>query len=231
MQEIYKTPKLVSTTAKGLSKFWQGKVLYDGNYYYTSSEYYQTLKDGSSSISQESVPTLVKGKNIGKKNETNPKDQAISEVNSDYMKKRDKGYTLEGETVQSLPLPMLAHEYKKRKHTLPGTVYLQPKLDGCVSGETLIKTKEFGLKSIKWIVENKVKCKIKSMDKNGKLEYREILSWFLNKEDGNNCQWYEIEIESGEKLKLTGNHPVYLPDFNCYRRVDELIGNENLMVV
>lgn len=130
IQIIYKTPQLVSTTSKGLKKFWQGKVLYDGNYHYTSAEYSQLLVNGESSLVQESVPTLVKRKNIGKKNETSSKDQAISEINSDYMKKRDKGYTLEGEKIQSLPLPMLAHEYKKRKHTLPETVYLQPKLDG-----------------------------------------------------------------------------------------------------
>ena len=41
--------------------------------------------------------------------------------------------------------------------------------------------------------------------------------------------WFEIELENGTKIKLTGNHKVYLPELKCYRRVDELKGDENIL--
>ena len=31
-------------------------------------------------------------------------------------------------------------------------------------------------------------------------------------------QWYEIELEDGTTLRLTGNHRVYLPEKHCYRK-------------
>ena len=33
---------------------------------------------------------------------------------------------------------------------------------------------------------------------------------------------WEIETEDGEKLIITGNNPVWLPDLHCYRRVEDL---------
>ena len=34
----------------------------------------------------------------------------------------------------------------------------------------------------------------------------------------------------GTKLTITGNNPVWCPELNCYRRVDELNGDEKLLV-
>ena len=44
-------------------------------------------------------------------------------------------------------------------------------------------------------------------------------------------QWYEIEAENGQKLKLTGNHKIFIPSLGTYKRVDELNGTEDILVV
>lgn len=35
-------------------------------------------------------------------------------------------------------------------------------------------------------------------------------------------EWYDIELEDGTLLRVTGNHPIYLTDEKCYRRTDQL---------
>lgn len=187
---------------------------------------------------QDKDTTITEGKNIGKANETTYLDQAISEAKSKVSKQKDKLYThrlLSDDTYKLMSSfvnvrPMLAQSYDKHAHKIQFPCYLQPKLDGCVSGDTLVKTKEYGYKPIKWIVENKIKCKVASYLHN-KIQYNTVLSWFLNREYDEGVVWYEIELESGEKLKLTGNHEVYLPELGCYRRVDELDDSQSLMVV
>lgn len=77
------------------------------------------------------IPKLIKiGKNIGKKNETTPFEQALSEAQSAWNKKRDKNYELElidpNNYIPRIMLPMLAKE--KGKITFP--CYIQPKLNG-----------------------------------------------------------------------------------------------------
>ena len=76
---------------------------------------------------------LVKtGKNIGKKNETSVFEQAVSDAQSLWNKKRDAAYT-EGkpEKKDPVPLPMLALSFDKRKHNIKYPCYAQPKLNGC----------------------------------------------------------------------------------------------------
>lgn len=81
---------------------------------------------------------ILKGKNIGKKNETNHFQQAIFDAQSKWKKKVDiDGYKLSKEELiltnqnQQLQLiPMLAQEYKKHSKKLLFPCYIQPKLDG-----------------------------------------------------------------------------------------------------
>lgn len=131
METIYSTPVLENKTSRGLAKFWQGHVVQDGDKFYTQTTYWQTAKDGTETAKQTSAPYEVVGKNIGKANETKPNDQAMAEMASTVKKQQDKGYHEIGGTTDILTLPMLAHVYGDRKHTLilPGSV--QPKLDGC----------------------------------------------------------------------------------------------------
>ena len=82
----------------------------------------------------------VKGKNIGKANETTPLQQAEKEMASRIQKQKDKGYVEDEATAASStstnalgqPKPMLATVYSKVKPDAIdwANAYLQPKLNG-----------------------------------------------------------------------------------------------------
>ena len=79
----------------------------------------------------------AKGKNIGKKNETTPEQQACFEAKSMWIKKKDKGYfeTIEEAKSEVVFLPMLANDIKKfsdkkKEQIFSQPFYTQPKMDG-----------------------------------------------------------------------------------------------------
>lgn len=73
----------------------------------------------------------VKGKNIGRSNETSPAQQAELEAESRYKKQLDKGYRPTKEELTELPLlPMLAADYLKQGHRIKYPCYASAKLDG-----------------------------------------------------------------------------------------------------
>lgn len=80
------------------------------------------------------ISSVIKGKNIGKKNETTPLGQAILEAASKHQHRLDKNYS---ETIPTSVdefenlRPMLAHKYSERSHDIVFPAYIQPKLDGC----------------------------------------------------------------------------------------------------
>ena len=86
------------------------------------------------------------GKNIGKSNETSSYEQAISEAQSKWIKKRDIELYMtkicEEELVENNkgcnPLPMLAHDFKKQNKKVIYPCNIQPKLDGmrCIYNTT-----------------------------------------------------------------------------------------------
>lgn len=86
----------------------------------------------------ESKLEVPNGKNIGKKNETTALQQAINMAESMYKKQLSAGYTKTIPQPQtSLTrftriefLPMLAHDYNKRKKDIEFPCYIQPKIDG-----------------------------------------------------------------------------------------------------
>ena len=70
-------------------------------------------------------------KNVGKKNETTPEEQAVLEATAKHKKKLDRTYSLSVEEAQKeIFLPMLASSFDKRKHSVDYPVDVQPKLDG-----------------------------------------------------------------------------------------------------
>lgn len=90
------------------------------------------------------------------------------------------------------------------------------KLHGCVDAETLINTNQ-GIYTIKEIVDNKMDVLIEAYDLESKQKvFVPIDQYYTFPNDGD---WYEIELEDGKKLTITGNNPVYLPELNCYRKV------------
>ena len=108
------------------------------------------------------------------------------------------------------------------------TVFISNKLHGCVDGGTIINTLEYGDKTIKEIVDNRLQCKIKSYDiENNEVVYVSIDDYYLLKDD---AEWYEMELEDGRKLLITGNNPVWMPTLNCYRKAEELKAGDVLLI-
>lgn len=106
-------------------------------------------------------------------------------------------------------------------------VTISVKVHGCVEKHTIINTLEYGDIEIGEIVNKKIKCHIKAYDtKNNEIKYVPIDDYYYLKEDG---EWYEIELENGIKIVITGNNPIWLPFEKRYKKVDELLGNETLL--
>ena len=113
-------------------------------------------------------------------------------------------------------------------HFIGQEVVVTVKLDGeCLSGDTLIITDKGDI-SIREIVENKLDVLILTLNEEMEFEYKNIQHHLISE---NNEDWYEIETESGNRLILTGNHLVFLPDLNCFRQVKHLNGNEQFLLL
>ena len=114
--------------------------------------------------------------------------------------------------------------------TIPGdaVIYITEKCHGCVDKDTIIDTLEEGKIRIKEIVEQKKKLHIKTLNtETNEIEYALIDNWYFYPNDED---WYEIELENGQRIEITGNNPIWLPKEKCYRRVDELVGEEVLLI-
>lgn len=102
------------------------------------------------------------------------------------------------------------------------------KIHGCVSWDTIVDTLEYGKKQIKEIVDNKTNCHIKALNTlTNEVVYANIDAFYKKENDGD---WYEIELENGNKIKITGNNPVWLPKLNCYRKAEKLTVNDYVLI-
>jgi ATP-dependent DNA ligase len=103
-------------------------------------------------VMQTDVKVIEEGKNIGKKNETSPLEQAILEARSTWNKKEAAGYVeveAKGAAATSasasaaaissdkstaitttIPMPMLANKYEEKKKYVKFPCFVQPKFDG-----------------------------------------------------------------------------------------------------
>lgn len=78
-----------------------------------------------------SVKKITAGKNLGKKNETTPFEQACAEATSMFEKqKTTAGYRETRSKEPMVPTPMLAHAFDKSAHRVVYPAFVQPKLDG-----------------------------------------------------------------------------------------------------
>lgn len=76
--------------------------------------------------------TCCKAKNIGKKNSTNPNEQAKAEAKAMFDKRKVLSYWEDIKNIDT-PVyfkPMLAHDYNDYKNKIKYPIYSQPKLDG-----------------------------------------------------------------------------------------------------
>lgn len=126
---------IYTTDSKGKQKHWSISVESLDNDTAKIVTQYGYI-DGKITVNEE---LITKGKNIGKKNETSPYQQALINATSKYnkqIKKSNTGYK-----------PMLAHDYHSRAHDIKFPCFVQPKLDGVraviykESNEILIQTR------------------------------------------------------------------------------------------
>lgn len=102
------------------------------------------------------------------------------------------------------------------------------KIDGCLEGNTILDTLEFGNKTIKEIVEKNLQVHIKCYDhKTNEIIFCSILNRSKTTSKNN---WYKILTEDGKEIFITGNHKVFLPKLNCYRAVEELTCDDEFLV-
>ena len=115
------------------------------------------------------------------------------------------------------------HEFERGQ-----TIIITEKLHGCVKWDTIVETLEKGLLTIKEIVDEKLNVKIKALDtETNEIVYVPIDDYYTIQDEG---EWYEIELENGKTITITGNNPVWLPELNCYRNVEDLNGDETLLI-
>jgi DNA ligase-1 len=147
MQTEHEFPPIYGVEKNGKLKVWQARVYVDilnGN---ASAEIEYGQLDGKK---QTTTREYTEGKNIGKKNETTPLQQCMSETKRKWHDKMEKeGYSLVPPNVESSEpssnsqthssdckvFPMLAHTYeplssKNKKSDIVFPCYVQPKLDG-----------------------------------------------------------------------------------------------------
>jgi tRNA-binding EMAP/Myf-like protein len=114
--------------------------------------------------------------------------------------------------------------------------YLQPneeivlteKCHGCLDYDTLISTLEFGDVKIGDLVSNKLQATIKSVNViTCEVEWKSCSNWFNN---GPSDDWYELLSSTGESVKITGNHLVWLAQSSSYKPVAELTENDILTI-
>lgn len=107
-------------------------------------------------------------------------------------------------------------------------IVVTEKLHGCVKWDTVIDTLEHGAMQIKEIVDKKLDVKIKAFDtETNEIVYVPIDDYYTIQDEGD---WYEIEMEDGSSITITGNNPVWLPELKCYRKVSDLSGSEKLLI-
>ena len=133
MKEIKESPVLQSQTRTGKAKFWKlvaFEELSPDNDPGTKLYFYKKVWWQEGAKVQETTPVQVKGKNIGRANETTDKEQLLSEFDSLVKRQRDRGYSEDGSADHIPTKPMLANKYHERKHKVVWPCYAQPKLNG-----------------------------------------------------------------------------------------------------
>lgn len=118
-------PLLKKVNSRGKTQLWRIWVEESSGEVFYGVQYGQ--EDGEM---QTTYVRVDEGKNIGKKNETTAKEQAILEAESKWRKQTDKAYSTEALVSNKKLLPMLAKSFKDEKDKVVYPCLAQAKLDG-----------------------------------------------------------------------------------------------------
>jgi ATP-dependent DNA ligase len=93
---------------------------------------FRTISGYTDGVKTTSEWTCCSGKNIGKKNETTPEQQALAEAQAMWTKKLELGSYESIDDIDTPKFfnPMLAHKFEDYKDKIEYPVFSQPKLDG-----------------------------------------------------------------------------------------------------
>lgn len=125
----FELPILQKLTSSGNTQIWKIWVVSPSDIVVEFGQ-----KDGKM---QKKIEHIAEGKNVGKANETSPWEQACSEAESKWNKKKYSGYFVAGTLVgteqysPTCTLPMLAQSYDKHSKKIIWPAYAQKKYDGC----------------------------------------------------------------------------------------------------
>lgn len=147
MEHVDTLPTIYGVEKNGKTKVWAARIYRDELNGFATAEIEYGQLDGKKQVTTREY---TEGKNLGKKNETTPLQQCISETRRKWQDKMEKeGYSLvipnsnsetestqTTETINSIKVfPMLAHTFepaceKSKKNDIVFPCYVQPKLDG-----------------------------------------------------------------------------------------------------
>lgn len=115
--------RLYSRRSDGKVQFWEKEV--EGGKHRTHSG----IEGGKIVTTKWTVCTA---KNVGKRNESKPEEQAVLEALAEHKKKTDKGYKDSLDQIDDSGYfePMLAKVWQEHKDEVKYPVFVQPKLDG-----------------------------------------------------------------------------------------------------
>lgn len=226
---------LTKINENGSPQFWEAIV--DGNKVTTR----WGLNGGKV---QTKVTEYNTTKNAGRANEKSPEDVALFDTEVTARRKIEKGYSLTigelttvSDTVKvantNIPNAMLAKKYRDYEDKVKSyqKIWVQPKLDGCLSGNTIVELKNHGKLKLKDVVDNKIKDKIKSFDiKNNKVIFSNICGYGKDIPINEKIDWFLITLKDGTTIKATGNHLFYIKKIKAFRRVDELKEGDFLFI-
>lgn len=224
----WKLPPLFKREATDKIRVWQIRVKDNGDNTATIEVEFGQLEGKQ----QVSCDVVAEGKNLGRKNATTPFQQAMAEAYAEWSTKQNrKGYALSPDETRDDYRPMLAQPFNKVAINYWDSAFGQIKYDGCLDGEWRVLFADGQQLRIRDVVEQRIAGKVAAYDTQRQcVEYCEIEDWLVNTPARDNKEWFELELENGIILPpLTGNHRVFLPELNCWRRVDELQPGDKLL--
>lgn len=157
-------------------------------------------------------------------------DQLNSDLGNDIVQEC-RGLILDSDTFDIVSYPFNKFFNYGESHASSidwDSAYVTQKLDGCVSFDTMVKT-TVGDVPMKDICDHPDKYQVLTFNHDSNEIEPNSIDAVSVKDSIDN--WYEIELDDGRKLTVTGNHKIWCENLHCYRRVDELEGTEEFSTI